>query len=145
MQVCGRLRSIYLVKGSYKVKLLVVDDDEPLVEIQKEVLEAYGYDVSVAYSGNQALSFLENQSVDLILSDIRMPDGDAIYLLDKLQEQVGPPVVIINTGYSDLPHEQILEKGALAIFRKPVDYDVLVNAINEHFDAKSKNLAIKRS
>jgi DNA-binding NtrC family response regulator len=111
-------------------KLLLVDDDKNFVEIQKELFETYGFPVEVVYSGTEALRYLEHNKIDLIVSDVRMSDGDGMSLLESVRKSSEQPIVILMTGYSDLSEESVLNKGASALVTKPPDMDKLVIEIN---------------
>ena len=67
------------------MKILVVDDDLVFMRVQKEILEVLGHSADVVSSGNQALREFEPDKYDGIISDIRMPDGDGIFLLEKIR------------------------------------------------------------
>ena len=86
--------------------ILVIDDDHLVVKSLVRLLENEGYSVSGAESGNQALDLIRDNTFDLIISDIRMPDINGIQtsynirdFLKKNKKQAIP--VIFITGYSD--------------------------------------------
>ena len=111
--------------------ILIVDDEEDLREIIEFVLEEENYQTKLASNGKEALNILSTEAVDLVVSDIRMPDGDGIYLLDKHKEQKGTQPVIFVSGFSDLTLETAYHKGADAIFAKPVNTEDLVHYVKQ--------------
>jgi len=65
-----------------KAKILVVDDEEGIREIVSALLESQGYDCSTASDGLLAREYLKKNSVDLVLSDMVMPEMDGLTLLE---------------------------------------------------------------
>ena len=112
------------------MKLLIVDDNKEFVEVQKELLEAHGFDVIAAYSGNEGLEALSRLTVDMVISDISMPDGDGVYLLEESKKLTDCPIVVLMTGHSDISEADLLVKGAAALLKKPVKIADLVEKIH---------------
>lgn len=108
-------------------RLLVVDDEPELREVIAEAFRLYGAEVQVAESGTQAQQMLEGSSVELVISDIRMPNGDGVALLDAVRSR-NPrrPGFIFVSGFSDLSPEEGLKRGAQAFLPKPFDMDELL-------------------
>jgi len=73
-------------EGGHCCRVLVVDDEPEVAAMVSDILSLDGHRVKTVGSGNQALAYLEEQSVDLILSDIRMPDLDGPGLYQRLQQ-----------------------------------------------------------
>lgn len=114
-----------------KAKVLIVDDEELLREILVEAFELRGAKVDSAESGNKAFEKVKNQSYDLILSDIRMPDGDGISLfsnLKKLDKQL--PKFFVCSAFNDLTEEKIKDLGILKVFNKPFEIDAIVESVS---------------
>ncbi|HMK36105.1 MAG TPA: response regulator [Desulfomonilaceae bacterium] len=80
--------------------ILVVDDEIHICELYKGELEDEGYTVSIANSGEQALSEVEKDPPDLIVLDIQMPGMDGIETLEKLLGRDKGIPIILNTAYS---------------------------------------------
>ncbi len=80
-------------------KILIVEDEAPLNQLYKEELQDHGYEVMVAHSGRDALSMLRTNPVDLMILDLKLPDGSGLdYLCDFLRTH-RKLKVIINTAY----------------------------------------------
>jgi CheY-like chemotaxis protein len=112
--------------------LLFVDDESELLDIYQSLFENIGYKVHTASSGNSALEFLKRTEVDLIVSDVRMPDGNGIEFLKSIRasrKNDCPPFVFM-TGYPDFTAEEAQAWGAAAVMRKPHNFDELTNMIN---------------
>lgn len=115
-----------------QTKVLIVDDEEVLRKAMVFDFKRKGYQVFEAQSGRTALEILDNNEIDLIISDIRMPDGSGIDLLLKVKSKnVDKPVVLLMTGYADITLEDAYEMGADAIFNKPFDRKELLLAVEE--------------
>lgn len=117
-------------------KLLVVDDDDGLLEEVKLCLEDEGYAVTTAPNGKRAIAELEQQKFDLLLSDVRMPNGDGKFLLQWLREGDPATPFIFMTGFADINERTAKELGATALFDKPLAIDQLLDAIEDMFDAQ---------
>lgn len=110
-----------------KKKILVVDDEPMLREILRDVLEYEGAVVQEAENGRVAFESYRKEGYHAIISDIRMPGGDGLELLESLRRlDCVTPVVMLITGFSDLSHDAAYNLGADAVLSKPFDvYDLL--------------------
>ena len=119
-------------------QILVVDDEELLRSSLARFLERKGFKVQTAESGNKAFELVSTTKVDLVLSDVRMPDGDGPALLDQINQIPGEkPSLMFITGFSDLPNNELKNKGALHVFDKPVDRQEILSKVKEHFQINS--------
>ena len=82
-------------------KVLLVDDEEPILNSLRRLLRGQPYDVLLATSGAQALEILEQQPVSLVMSDARMPNMDGATLLALVHERYPATARIMLTGYAD--------------------------------------------
>ena len=100
---------------------IVVVDDDPLICQQLERLLTHdGYNVTVATLGEQALQLLENEDVDLVISDIRLPGIDGVELTKRILERWTDVPVIVMTGYADIGNAvEVLKIGAADYIVKP--------------------------
>ena len=103
--------------------ILIVDDDAKIIKSTKRVLDRCFYKVLVANSGKEALKVLENNSVDLILSDYSMDDGDGLFLLENVNKDYQIPVIIM-TGHASLEVAiEFANKHCYKFIEKPFDRD----------------------
>jgi CheY-like chemotaxis protein len=112
--------------------ILVVDDEKDVREGIAGLLELEDFTVLQACSGNEAIKLIEsNKDIRIILSDVRMPNGDGIAILDYLQTQPkeSAPKIILISGQTDLNRTDAIAKGALELFVKPPNIDQLLNFI----------------
>lgn len=107
--------------------ILVVDDEADLRDIVASELEFMGAKVHQAENISFAQKILSESNIDLIISDIRMPGGTGIDLLEVVKAR-GPqkiPVILI-TGFADITTEDAFHKGAEALVNKPFKLDDLI-------------------
>lgn len=112
-----------------KYKCLIVDDEKPAHQVlmshinQCEDLECVGN----AFSGKEALAFLQRNEVDILLLDINMPLISGLEFLDMLAVK---PITIITTAYSDFALESY-EKDAVDYLMKPISFGKFLKAIEK--------------
>ena len=113
--------------------VLIVDDEPDLLDVLAQRFELKGFNVFKADGGHAALKiFKSTPEINLVVSDIRMPEGDGLELLDRIREiNIDIPVVFV-TGYADYVEAEIYHRGANGIFSKPTG----IKAMAEH----AKNL-----
>lgn len=119
----------YGVKGPDMADILVVDDDDVIRETLDELLSA-NYSVQTADTAEAALSKLEGQRFDVVLTDISMPGLNGMELLKRVVEKYpGTPVIIIS-GHSDQDHAQgLISRGAFDYLLKPFRLEVVEDSV----------------
>src|SRR6185312_5209571 len=127
--------------AAVRPKVLFVDDDPDMRRVMQIRLRACGIDVHAASTAMQALWIAMKEIPDVIITDYHMPEGSGQYLLGRLK---GTPLlkdipVIMLTGARigndrdfALERRFLGEYGASAFLSKPVDLDVLLDALSEH-------------
>lgn len=114
--------------------ILAVDDEPDLLEIMTFMIENAGFEVLTASNSNEALDLVKKNNISVIVSDVRMPGGDGIHLLDNINKAAPPtglPVILV-TGYADSSEEEMKTKGAKAVMSKPIDFSSLIKTINQY-------------
>jgi CheY-like chemotaxis protein len=107
--------------------ILVVDDENDLRDIVASEFDFMGAKVFQAENISVAQRLFHENKIDLIVSDIRMPGGTGIDLLNHLkQNNVDEPPVILITGFADITVEDAFDKGAEALMNKPFKLDDLI-------------------
>ncbi|MFZ2603309.1 MAG: response regulator, partial [Candidatus Omnitrophota bacterium] len=119
---------------SEKIRILVVDDTEPvrklIVELLVELLEYK--DVTEAESAEQALEILEKKKFDIVFTDNDMPGMSGLEFLAELRKRENrTPVIMLTGGGGQAVREQAIEAGAKGFLRKPAKYAEIGNAIEE--------------
>jgi PAS domain S-box-containing protein len=122
------------------LRILVVDDDLGICHSLRDVLRGEGCTATIATSVSEALARLAEQRVDLVLSDVVMPDGDGYDLLVHVRERYPHiPVVLMTAFYYD--HDHVIKRSRMrgvlngVLYKKPIDLDQLRNIIRTHCPA----------
>ncbi len=110
-------------------KLLLVDDDSEICELLSDILRKYGYAVLTAGDGKQMTAILEQQAVDLIILDIRLPGEDGLSLCRKLRSESSVPIIMLTANGDDTDRIIGLEMGADDYVAKPFNPRELVARI----------------
>lgn len=111
--------------------VLIAEDERDLREPLAMEFRALGCTVFEAGNGRQAFAIVQREKIDAVVSDIRMPGGDGIELLKNIKSlHQGFPVVMLITGFADLPRCEAYDLGAEAILSKPFDLDEIDAALN---------------
>ncbi|HEX6777171.1 MAG TPA: response regulator, partial [Ktedonobacterales bacterium] len=109
-----------------KGRILVVDDEPGVLMTIQAILKMEGYDVQGATNGQDALSSLQDQPYDLILTDLRLGDDDGLDILAELRKYSPDTVAIVLTGYASLESAiQAMRQGADDYLVKPTDVEEL--------------------
>lgn len=120
-------------------RVFVVDDEEFIRELYKDVFEAKGMTVSEAPSGEEALRILHTikNRPDIIIMDHRMPGKDGIQTTEEIV-RLDPSIPIIFSSADVTVREKALEAGAVSFWAKPFPVGMLVDAMIDIVEAKRK-------
>lgn len=113
-------------------KIIIVEDQPDVADLLEEMLSIDGYQVSKIHSSTGALSEIQAENPDVVLLDIMMPDVSGLEVLRFLQREPGLqqiPVVILSARTSSADIRAGLDAGATVYLTKPVDVDVLREAV----------------
>jgi DNA-binding response OmpR family regulator len=121
-------------------RILCIEDDRETAVLLEEELAERGFAVRLAYGGEEGLVAIEQQTPDLILCDICMPDISGLELLQRLAA-LGPPfadvIFLFLTALADQSIEQKGRRlGAKDYVTKPIDFDALAEIITAHLAAR---------
>jgi DNA-binding NtrC family response regulator len=113
-------------------RILVADDEPNLRKVLEGLLRQDGHETIAAANGAEALEVLRRGEVDLLISDLRMPELDGLALLERVRAQAdGPPVIIITAHGSVDTAVAALRAGASDYITKPFDKDELRLAVRK--------------
>ena len=119
--------------------ILVIEDEEPLVELFRQILERLGYRVLQARTGKEAVEFARtfDGQIDLALLDIKLPDMDGGRVYPLIMEARPDLKVIVCSGYSiHGPAQDILDAGAEGFIQKPFSIAPFAEKIKEVLEGK---------
>ncbi len=114
-------------------RILAVDDQRVMRELVKSVLEGEGHQVLIAEDGVEAMSIARENSFDLVLTDINMPNMNGISLVSKLRRleaYASIPIIMLTTESADFKKDKAKRMGANGWLQKPFDPDRLIKAVN---------------
>jgi signal transduction histidine kinase len=107
-------------------RVLIVDDEESVAITMQAILEMDGHEVATASSVSEATALVQARDYDLVLSDLRLEDGDGIQVLAETRRRSPETVGIILTGYASLDSAvKALREGAYDYLVKPCDVEEL--------------------
>jgi len=123
----GRLEMMDLSK---KDKILVVDDSPDALEVVKRNLESEGYKVMTAAGAVEAIKIIESSPVDLVITDLKMPEVDGLSLVRHIQENYKKTGVMMITGYPSIEGAvEAVKSGAEEYLSKPFTDEELSSAV----------------
>lgn len=112
------------------IKVLVLDDEKGLCKDLKDFFDYRGYKVFAATSGEQALSFVKKESIDILVLDIKMEGVDGLKVLKEAKEKDSRVKAIMITALRDENKKrQAFDLGANEYITKPFNYDKVESAI----------------
>ncbi|OGQ47819.1 MAG: hypothetical protein A3H42_01525 [Deltaproteobacteria bacterium RIFCSPLOWO2_02_FULL_46_8] len=118
-------------------RILIVDDDEELQTLVKEMLERNGFGCIAVSTVGAALEQLKNMNPDLILLDLEFRKIDGTAFLQHAREWMGPgekvPPIVVLSGHNDRDIvDHVLEAGAVGFVTKPFEAKELLSVIREY-------------
>ncbi len=130
------------------IRVLVVDDEEPIRRLLKKELSRKGFSVEAASDAEGALSMLKEKAYDVVLLDIVMPGMDGIYLMKQLKNDPTSPAIIVLTGKATVETAvEAMKQGAYDYLSKPYKLEELVILIHRAYEFRRlqiKNLILEQ-
>jgi len=119
-------------------KILVIDDERSIRNTLKDILEFEKHQVTLAENGKLGLEAALTNAVDLIFSDIKMPEMDGIELLSQLKEkEIDVPIIMIS-GHGNIETAvECIKKGAFDFIEKPIDLNRLLVTVRNALERNS--------
>ncbi len=115
-----------------KRKVLVVDDEADTCLLLTKVLTKEGHDVSTASDGIEALRVIDREEIDLIITDMKMPNMDGISFLKAAKKALPDVKVIIMTAYGGVEsYLDAMNLGAFEYLNKPFEINELLTIVNK--------------
>jgi len=131
------------------VRILVIDDDEGVRAMLQRMLEREDYEVSVAVDGQDAERWFQQETFDLVITDILMPEKEGIQTIIDLRKQCAHTKIIAISGGGVGGPEHYLTSaksfGAHRIFAKPFDCDEMLAAIRDLCEGCLEELPLRAS
>ncbi|MBN2423683.1 MAG: sigma-54-dependent Fis family transcriptional regulator [Calditrichaceae bacterium] len=128
-------------------KILIIDDEPAQVTSIKSFLTRRKYEVYTAHSGGDGLKILHQNSIDLVLTDFRMPDMTGLQILQEVKSLNPEIQVVVITAYSDIEDAvKVMREGAFDYLSKPIDLEeleVIIKKARELRYLVTENKALK--
>jgi two-component system, cell cycle response regulator len=113
-----------------KISVLLVDDDQSLLDVLKSRLVLEGFDCATASTAASALERIDQQSFDIMIADIVLPDREGLELSETAKRKKPDMAIIIMTGYiSDFSYDKAVAAGASDFIKKPFSLNELIARI----------------
>jgi len=120
-------------------RILVVDDDENILSLERTILEQKGFDVTAAAGGAEALKLLAGQVFDLVLLDVMMPEIDGFTVCRKIKEDPrlkDVPVIFLTAKGGGEAIAEGFESGAVMYINKPFTANKLLTIVNTMLESR---------
>ena len=121
-------------------RILVVDDDENILSLERTILEQKGFEVTTAAGGKEALRVLAEQPFDLVLLDVMMPEVDGFTVCRKIKEDArlkDLPVIFLTAKGGGEALAEGFESGAIMYINKPFTANKLLTIVNTMLESRA--------
>ena len=123
--------------GIQEIRILIVDDEQDLLETMTKRMRKRGMQVLSASSGPEAIELIQQEPIDVVLLDVRMPQMNGIDVLKRIKELKPMVAVVMLTGHASIDSAVTgIEYGAFDYLIKPVDFDSLCYMIEDAYQEK---------
>lgn len=123
-------------------KILIVEDDQNIAELERDYLAAHHYEVEIARTGSEGLKRAQNNPYDLILLDLMLPFMDGFEICRELRKTKDIPILMVSAKTEDIDKIRGLGIGADDYIVKPFNPNELVARVNAHI-ARYERLVFK--
>ena len=115
-------------------RILIIEDEEAIAELEKDYLELSGYEVEIAYRGDQGLLKAMKEEYDLIILDLMLPEVDGFEICRVVREEKNTPIIMVSAKKDDIDKIRGLGLGADDYMTKPFSPSELVARVKAHMD-----------
>ena len=119
---------------------LIIDDESSIRDLMRYTFEPNNIEVITADNGKAAITLLENNAVDVIITDLLMPTMTGLAFIREMKKRrISIPIIIITAYGNNEMVREIIEEGVFKLIEKPLDFDVLIPIVHEALELKNKN------
>jgi len=136
-----------------KKRILIIEDEVSIAELQRDYLEINGYDVDIEKTGDKGLARALKEDFDLIILDLMLPNIDGFEICRRLRESKNIPILMVSARKEDIDKIRGLGLGADDYITKPFSPNELVARVTAHIsryerlvgsnEKKSKTIAVR--
>jgi len=112
------------------MKILIVDDEQLVRWFLERALRKWGHDVISASGIKEALSLLEAKKFDVVFTDLRMPEGNGAYIIDKVCELTNDTKIVVCSAFITSEMAEDFKSRGVFILKKPFKLAELENILN---------------
>ena len=113
-------------------KILIVEDEEAIADLEKDYLELSGFDVEIENDGTSGMERALNEDFDMFILDLMLPGTDGFEICRKIREKKNPPVLMVSAKKDDIDKIRGLGLGADDYITKPFSPSELVARVKAH-------------
>lgn len=113
-------------------KILIVEDEVAIAELEKDYLELSGFDVVMQHTGDAGLKAALNEDFNLIILDLMLPNVDGFEICKKVREKKNTPIIMVSAKKEDIDKIRGLGMGADDYMTKPFSPSELVARVKAH-------------
>lgn len=113
-------------------KILIIEDELAIAELEKDYLELSGFDVEIETNGSIGVKKVINENYDLIILDLMLPDMDGFEICKKIREEKNIPIIMVSAKKDDIDKIRGLGLGADDYMTKPFSPSELVARVKAH-------------
>ena len=117
-------------------KILIVEDEEAIADLERDYLELSGFTVEVANDGDIGLQKALNEDYDLLILDLMLPGTDGFDICRQVRDVKNTPIVMVSAKKDDIDKIRGLGLGADDYMTKPFSPSELVARVKAHLDRK---------
>lgn len=121
-------------------KILIIEDDELIAELERDYLEASGYQAELCANGLKGLQKAKSEAFDLLILDVMLPDTDGFHICRDIRREQNLPVIFVTARESDVDKIRGLGLGADDYITKPFNPTELVARVNAHIQIHERLL-----
>ena len=119
-------------------KIMIIDDEEAMCRILKQILEGEGYAVQTHNDGLLALDEIKNDSFNLVITDVSMPNLSGIEILAQVKQfKPNLPVIFVTGSDADAILQEALQLGLDGFIEKPFNIQAVLDVIKEKLSAEN--------
>ncbi len=112
-------------------RVLVVDDDQTDRRILGNIVDGMGHEVYCASGGEEALGIYLRRGIDIVVTDLQIPDGNGLELIEALRPLLPEPVIIVVSGKGPELLAEAESKGVFAALSKPIELVEFIETLSQ--------------
>ena len=125
-------------------KILIIEDEEAIADLEKDYLELSGFEVEIANRGDVGLEKALNEDYDLIILDLMLPEVDGFDICRQVRQEKNIPIIMVSAKKDDIDKIRGLGLGADDYMTKPFSPSELVARVKAHMEPLAEDKVSRR-